>query len=393
MPQKRVKILFVLEAAGGGALKHLTYLLTRLDPQKFECAVVLSRNRKDYNSSEVDKILKAKVEIIHLSLYRNLNPISDVYATIQLIKLLRFRKYKIVHAHSSKAGGVLRIAAWICKVEQVYYTPHCFYFQGKKGLKKKVFIQIEKVLSKISSALIVSENEMLELRKYNVAPEHKIVNINNAIDFSEYNRSVEVENTLKNLNIKPGAFIIGAVGRLVPQKDWNTFIRAANEVLKKKRNVVFIIVGGGVQYNKLEHLIYKLGLQSKVILTGYQTDINKLFALFDVYVNTSLWEGLPYTLLEALHHKKPVVVTNTGNHAIVENGNNGFVAPVKDYQAVANKITFMIENKEKARKMGDIGNKILTDKYSFERFIQQHEELYLMKSRTKKTIDALASQA
>jgi glycosyltransferase involved in cell wall biosynthesis len=96
----------------------------------------------------------------------------------------------------------------------------------------------------------------------------------------------------------------------------------------------------------------------------------------DVFVNTSLWEGLPYVLMETMRFKKPIIATDTGNESVISHEKSGFITPVKDYKAIAQKICELIEDKQKTIRMGNEGSQILTRKYSFELFIKKHEELY-----------------
>lgn len=372
----KIKILYGLEAAGGGSLKHLVYLATRLNKDMFDITVILSNSRQECISSEIAKMESEGTTVLFLPMQRNISPINDMRLIIKLIFLIKKGRYDIVHAHSSKAGGIFRIAAWICRFPLVYYTPHCFYFQGKKGIQKKSYVLIERILGKLTTAIIVSESEKKQLIDNRVAPISKIVNINNAIDFNEYQQEKEFEKIKKHLKIPANTFIVGAIGRLVPQKDWETYIYAANLVLKNYPQTKFLIVGEGELFNELNKLIFKLNLENSIILTGQVKEIYKIYAVIDVFVNTSLWEGLPYVFLEAMKYRRPIIATNTGNDKIVIHEETGFITPAKDYRFIASKIVSFIENKQLSIKMGEKGMEWLTLKYSFELFIRKHEQLY-----------------
>lgn len=372
----KIKLLYGLEAAGGGALKHLVYLVTRLDRKMVDITVVLSVSRKENVTTAMDKMREAGATIILIPMSRNINPVKDLITVLKLLSVLKRGKYDIVHAHSSKAGVLFRIAGWLRRVPQRYYTPHCFYFQGKTGFEKLFFVTIERLLANITTGIIVSENEQKEMLRNKVAPASKIININNAIDFDEYRQKAEITGTKQAIGIKENAFIVGAVGRLVPQKDWETYIYAAYEVIEKYPETVFLIIGEGDLYNELQELIYELDLAGKIILTGYIEEIHKMYEIMDVFVSTSLWEGLPYVYLEAMNYKKPIVATNIGNDTVVIHEENGFISPVKDYYSISARIISLIENKHLAVQMGEKGNSQLTRKYSFELFIRRHEELY-----------------
>lgn len=373
---KKIKILYGLEAAGGGALKHLVYLVTRLDIQKFDVTVVLSNSRKECIEEEYCKMNNAGVNIVLMPMCKNINLINDFLVLLKIISLIKRTKFDIVHAHSSKAGGIFRMAAWFCSISTIYYTPHCFYFQGKTGIKKRCFVLLERILVRITTGIIVSESERDEILKNRICNKSKIININNAIDFNEYRQIEEIEKTKEGFGIKSDCFIVGAIGRLVPQKDWETYIFAANEVLKIHSKTIFLIVGEGELYTDIQKLIFKLNLVNKVVLTGQVVGIHKIYGIIDVFVNTSLWEGLPYVFLEAMRYKKPIIATNTGSDSMTIHNENGFVTPVKDYRSIAEKITFLIENKQLVQKIGENGHERLKNKFSFELFIKHHQNLY-----------------
>ncbi len=373
---KRIKILYGLEAAGGGALKHVVYLATRLKSEIFDITVILSDSRDEDIAEQIKKMKDAGAKVRLVSMSRNINPFRDFVVFFKLVSLIRKEKFDIVHAHSSKAGALFRLAAFACRVQRIYYTPHCFYFQGKTGFPKACFVLLEKLLGIVTTGIVVSENEQRAAIRNKVVISPKLMNINNAIDFDEYNQKRETKHTKTALGIRPGTFIVGSVGRLVPQKDWETYVYAANEVLKFYPETVFLIVGEGELHTKIQKLIFQLNLEHKVLITGYVKEIYRIYGIMDIFVNTSLWEGLPYVFLEAMQYRKPVVATDTGNETLVIDKENGFICGQKDYQNIAKKIISLIRDQEMAVLMGENGNRTVHDKYSFKVFIQQHEQLY-----------------
>ncbi len=373
---RRIKLLYGLEAAGGGALKHVVYLATRLNSEIFDITVILSDSRDEDIAEQVKKMKDAGAKVRLVSMSRNINPFRDFVVFFKLVSLIRKEKFDIVHAHSSKAGALFRLAAFVCRVQKIYYTPHCFYFQGKNGFKKVCFVLLEKLLGTVTTGVIVSENERQSAIQNKVITDSKLININNAIDFDDYRQNNETENTKTALGIHPGTFIVGSVGRLVPQKDWETYVYAANEVLKFYPETVFLIVGEGELHTKIQKLIFQLNLEHKVLITGYVKEIYRIYGIMDIFVNTSLWEGLPYVFLEAMQYRKPIVATDTGNNTVIVHQGNGFICAQKDYQGIAGKIISLIRDKRMAEQMGEKSKRMVYYKYSFKVFIQQHEQLY-----------------
>ena len=123
-------------------------------------------------------------------------------------------------------------------------------------VKRNVYIGLEKILAKITSYIVVSEGERKEIIKNKIISERQILNINNAIDFNEYIHTSEIKDIRSTYDIPEGKFIVGSVGRLAPQKDWETFIFAASEVLKSHPETIFLITGDGELRNELLKLIF-----------------------------------------------------------------------------------------------------------------------------------------
>ena len=371
------KILYGLEATSGGAFKHLIYLISHIDRNLFDITVVLSNSRKDFDEHLVQQIQSLEVEILMIPMNRRIHPINDLIAFLFLFKHIRISTYDIVHAHSSKAGALFRLAAWLNKVPLVIYTPHCFYFQGKQGLLRIIFVLLEKCLGRFCHAIVVSDHEKRVALAHQIVRPVKLININNAIDFNEYRQYKDIRKIKRQWDIPKHHFIIGAVGRLVPQKDWFTFIKAALLVLQSRDDVCFIIAGSGHLKKKLLKMICSEKASSGIKLLGHVTDISKVYSVLDLFISTSLWEGLPYAYLEAGYFKKPVVATGTFDSCSWENDFGFETVEVKKHELLAQKILELVANKKEAMLRGNQSHKMITGKYSFAHFITKHEELYL----------------
>jgi glycosyltransferase involved in cell wall biosynthesis len=138
-----------------------------------------------------------------------------------------------------------------------------------------------------------------------------------------------------------------------------------------------LIVGEGEQKDELKTLIFDLDLQNKVMMTGYIEEIEKIYAVIDIYVSSSLWEGLPYVFLEAMHHRKPIVATNLGHEELVEDGINGYLVPKQNYKVLSSRIVSLISQKQKLKQYGENSKLLIqTDRYCFKKFISEHTRIY-----------------
>lgn len=345
--KKPLKILYGVETLGGGVLRHIASLVDGLNPAYFSIHLITSPPT-DSNILDKIRLMEKKGTIFNfVPMARGINVVRDCKALISIIKYVKHYDIDIIHAHSSKAGAIFRIAALICRKPSVY-TPHCYYFVANKGMKKYFYKKTEQLLSRITHKIILSNNEMVLVRSENFKIGDKYVVINNAIQKEKYKYYNRIE-VVNKLNIPASAIIICGVGRLAIQKDWPTFILAAARVLEKiQRNVFFLIAGAGEEYNELQNLLQQTGHFERIKLLGNMQDISKIYSCADIFVSTSLWEGLPYSYLEAVHFNLPMILSRTAfMDSIIDPATCSFFTP-GDYGELSYIITKAISNIDKS---------------------------------------------
>lgn len=376
--EPRKKVLYGLEAASNGALKHLVYLTASLDKIKFDVTVLVSDLRSSPGfDKQIKKMVDSGVKVEILSMTRNIHLRNDLKAFIKVYQYLGRSNFDIVHSHSSKAGILFRLAAWLHNVPMIVYTPHCYYFQSLTGFRRLLFTNIEKIVSKITDITIVSDNEKRQALKYKVTPKYKLRTINNAIPFNEAVIQTNQSDKIKEKFGITSQYIIAGVGRLTEQKGWFNFLYAANEVIKINPEIIFLIVGEGHLKKRLDEMIINLGISDNVFLTGHIYEINQIYKIINVFVSTALWEGLPYSFLEAMQSKKPMITTNVGHEDVIKNEENGYLVGVDDFKAIAARILYLWKNKSIGVQMGKNGFYRLNKKFRYDEFVIQHENLYL----------------
>jgi glycosyltransferase involved in cell wall biosynthesis len=374
-----IKILFALEATTGGALKHVTYLACTLRKSDYEITVALSPLRANTEELEkaVNEMRDGGVEVLYISMSRSISLLADVSALLVFVRLLAARKFDVVHAHSSKAGALVRVAAWMTRIGRVFYTPHCFYFQAKKRFIPKFgFYLLEAALGTITDSIIVSDNEKEAARRFGLIPERKLLTINNAIQFRESQTNVDVAGIRKKLGLEDDHFVVAAIGRLDEQKDLETFLKAASIVIDNRPNCRFLIVGDGPLRLQLEKCIADMGLSEYVTLTGFIGNIQHIYSIIDVLVSTSLWEGLPYVLLEGMQFRKPIIATNLYTPNTIKHEETGFVCHCKDHKSIATQIMKLVDDRLLLVRMGNNAYEHASRRFHFQTFLSRHESLY-----------------
>jgi glycosyltransferase involved in cell wall biosynthesis len=334
---KKIKLLYATGSNSGGALKNVADLATHLNPERFEISIVLSSNKQVLETQiAVSKIKRKGISIQYIYISETIS-ITDIISFVKICFYLRKNKFDMVHAHSSKAGALFRPAAFLAKVPVVIYTPHCFYLTAFKGYKRKFYRTLERFLVPFTHRTVISGTEENAAIECNTGRD-KISIIDNALDISEYDKTVPSGEMRQHWKIPSNHTVIVGVGRLVKQKNWELFIKAAQTVLSKNKEVTFIIAGDGPCKNRLNKQITQYGLESQIKLTGYIENISNVYAVADLFVSTSRWEGLPYTYLEALYFDIPMIITGTEGIKYFAKKGNCTSASINDSNYLADKI-------------------------------------------------------
>lgn len=376
------KIVLISEALGGGVRRHIIDLLENLDKNKFEIYFMYNLDRADSIISE--KIINNEINDVKLIEIKNFNReigIKDIKAYISIYKELKKIKPDIVHCHSSKAGVLGRLAAKILGVKSIYYTPHAYYFQNPNSSKvsKKIYLYIESILSKFftTKTINVSYGERDIALKYNLDKLDKFCVIYNGIkEIDEI--SLDKKKLLVNeFNIKDDDIVVGVIARLNHQKDPHSFIDIAKEITSKNNKVKFIYVGDGELYEEINLRVNNENIKN-IILTGFRSDTDDILSIFDIFLTTALYEGMPYALIEACRAKLPIVATDIeGNREVVRDGYNGYLYNTDCIQSIAKLVMNIVESDEKYINFSKKSLQQYEEKFKLYSMIQNYENLYI----------------
>lgn len=308
-----MKVIHVIEALGGGVytyFKDLSHFMGQESVQSnVETYIIYSNKRKEIIPENILKEFSSNVTLIPLEMERNLNLSKDIIAAFKLKKLFTTIKPDVIHLHSSKAGVIGRWASFLTfKKTKIFYTPHGYAFlrEDISKNKQRFYKNIEWFTQRFFGGTTIACGET----EYEIAKTlGKASLVRNGIDF---------KNVAQNFNPQVTAKLtFGIVGRITSQKNPSLF----NEIANQFPEYNFIWIGDG----ELKDLLTAPNIK----ITGWfysTSEVYQWLNQIDVFLQTSLWEGLPLAVLEAMALKKPIIATRViGNKDIVKDGYNGYL--------------------------------------------------------------------
>lgn len=312
-------------------------------------------------------------------LRREISPLNDLRAVQKLRVLMVNGRYQIVHTHSSKAGVLGRWAAHLAGVPLIVHTVHGWSFHDRMSpAKQQMYILLEKFAARFSQAMVVVSPHDIE--------KGLVQGIGRREDYHLIRSGVELDRfghpqtppavVRQQLGIPAEALVVGSVTRLSPQKAPLDLVVAFSHIHKKQPDVWFVVVGDGPLRPEVEAELAQLGIADRVILTGLRRDVPELMAAFDVFVLSSLWEGLPRVLPQAMATGLPIVATQAdGSAEAVVDGENGFLVARGEPQALAAKALLLLSDGELRKKMGDNGRS-RAPQFGARKMVQDIDHLY-----------------
>jgi len=379
----KIKILRIIARLNiGGPAIHVLLLNSGLNKERYSSYLVTGEVSK--GESDMTNIAKKMgiVPFIIPELKREIKFNNDFSAFLKLFRLMRKLKPDIVHTHTAKAGTLGRIAAIISKVPIRIHTFHGHVFHGYFGkIKTYLFIMIEKILAKFTNKIVViSQNQLKEIRDtYRIAPDKRYSVISLGLDLRPFLNQERKEDIKSTLSIEKDTLLVGLIGRLVKVKNHKMFLDVAKRAIGKVPNikVKFLIIGDGLLRNELERYARHLGIWDSVIFIGWRTDLESIYKNLDIICLTSLNEGTPISLIEAMASGKAVVATDVGGvRDVVVNDEVGLLSPSGDVEKFSSNILALLRNKDKRQHMGQKAKASVSERFSKERLINDVERLY-----------------
>jgi glycosyltransferase involved in cell wall biosynthesis len=367
-----VKVLHILEATLGGTRQYLDDVIAaRLDMDQ---ALLHASARADSAWPAVLRAAEAAGwECRHIDMQRSIDPWSDLKAVAAIRAFIRGYRPAVIHCHSSKAGALGRVGALAAGTgAKVVYSPHALAHRMSRA-----YLYIERGLVPLTTRYCaVSESERREIAASGLAPFEQIAVASPAIriGLSEPEASLAART---RLSIPVEAEVVIGVGRLVAQKDPLRFVEIIAPLLAKRPLLHAYWVGEGELRAHMEAEIAALGLDGRISITGWSTDVKSYLSAANLVVSTAKYESFGYAAAEALAMERPIVAANvSGIQDILDGSLSALMYDSHDLDAARALITRLLEEPLFRRTMTALGKAKVEAAYSLSAMKGNLEGLY-----------------
>lgn len=363
-----MKILYIItQGENGGGQKHVLDLAREMKSKNYNIHVSTGyqdTQKDNWLFSELEKIGIQKSNLnIFQNLVREISPIQEIKAFFEIYSYIKKEKFDVVHLHSVKAGTIGSIAARIAGAK-VIYTVHGFTFLEPLSFPKKTFYIFAELFASFfrDFTILISKKDLQAGLKFFILRDVKLNNLEykdrfaliyNGLDKSVKNKILDKSEARKFFfekigKVDEGQNLIGTISNLYKTKGLEYFIGAMDILVNKesKKDLLAVIIGEGNERENLERLIKEKKLENNFYLLGMIPEGYIYLSGLDTFVLSSVKEGLPYCLLEAILAGVPIVATRVGGIPEINEYIPMNLVESADSGDLSNKINFAINNKD-----------------------------------------------
>jgi glycosyltransferase involved in cell wall biosynthesis len=363
----------------GGAQEVALYAVSHLDRSKFRPLLVTGPG--GLLTDEAKALPGVDVHILS-SLARRVHILADIAAFFELMRLFRRLRPAIVHTHSSKAGILGRWAAWCARVPVIIHTIHGYGITpAQPSWLRRGLILLERMTGWITTHwIVVAQADIKKGIEWGLFDRTQVSVVRPGIDPLPFQTMLDT-NTRHALRasfgVGPDDFLVGTVACLKPQKAPEDFVAVAKQVCDAVPEARFVLVGDGDLRPRIESLIEVSGLYKRLHLAGWRRDISTVMKIFDAFLLTSHWEGLPRVLLEARAIGLPVVATRVGGvEEVIVQGRHGWLSDSGDIAGLSANLIRVLQNRGDQTQSCVLSVEALPKEFHLEEMVIQYEFLY-----------------
>ena len=327
------------------------------------------------------KCLLSEIDFVELKhMTRDINPITNIKAVFELIKLFRELEPKVIHLNSTMMGVIGSLAGKLAHIPKIVYCIGGWVFnEDLPNWKKKLYIWIEKLSAKWKDVIITVHPEDENLAKrLGIKPKGKMLTIPNGIDVKQFESELlSKEMARERLGIHPEAIIVGTIANAYPPKNLLWYLEVCKKINEADRRICFVIVGDGPQFEALQRMRDSMNAQNYIMLTGRRMDAPTLYRAFDVFVLPSSKEGMSITLLEAMASKIPIIATDVGATKWMLAPKAGLIVPPKNLKALGNAILDLIKDPILGAQLADQAYEVVKERFQKHKTMQESVDVLI----------------
>jgi glycosyltransferase involved in cell wall biosynthesis len=379
---EKIKVLHLITLLEfGGAQGNTIHTVENLDPHFFETHLWAGKGA--YWDTDVLKSLGGSGRLrFFRSLVRELNPLLDFLALVTLFRAIKRLQPTILHTHSSKAGILGRLAGRLAGVPILVHTFHGFGFNDRqKPWTRRLFVSLERWIAPWTTKLIfVSESNIETAKRTKIGRESQYELIRSGVPLNKLRATAlttDPSALREELGISAESTLVTTIGAFKPQKNLDDFLLFAKQVRSLVPTTTFLIIGDGALRPALQRKTKELDLEKHVLMPGWRRDVPEILSISDVFVLTSLWEGLPRALVEAMALGVPPVCYRTDGINDLLEGNEKLLVNQGDIGDMTQKVVELFKNREQRAMISDLVRKKITTAFDIDVMVDQQHRLYL----------------
>ena len=364
---RRLKVLHLLDSLPVGGAEDLVAAIVRgLDPERFAAGVACI----GFPGPVGAELYAAGYPVSYLGL--DLKHTSAWRLVADLRRLLQEHRPDILHTHLYHPNLYGRLAALGLGLPGVVAAVHNSYTRVK--IHRRLWNDL---LGWASDRVLVGSAQVLnDVRRYDGVPASRLLLMPYGVRLAELETRLSRDEARQALQVS--GFVLGAVGRLEEQKGHTHLLTALAQVRRQIPAAILVLVGDGRQREALEHQAQELGVVDRVRFLGTRRDLPLIYRALDLFVQPSLWEGLPLALLKAMGAGLPVLATRvSGVQEVINDGSNGRLVDPGDPEALGRALVELYRQPETRARLGAAAHLTIRDNYSLETMLTKLEQVYL----------------
>ncbi|MCL2822536.1 MAG: glycosyltransferase [Polyangiaceae bacterium] len=372
----KIGVCFVVNNFNVGGLEKVVLdLINNIDRDKFEPSVICI----DGPGKIFDRVSLDDNACLVLDKSQSIKTPLGTFDPMSLWRMKQFftkRCVKIVQAHNLGPllfGGLSAHLGY--QRPTMIYTEHNQFYSASPTARRKFIFYI-----RLADHVVAVSHDLQRTLAHRVKPTAPVHVIHNGIDGSRFDLgagAVGRDEVRAELGVGGGEILLGAGVVLSKQKGLEYLLEAARTVISEEPRARFVLAGDGPLREQLERKAGELGLGDRFRFLGYRSDMHRVISALDVYVLSSLWEGLPLALLEALAMGKPIVATRVGgNPEVVLDGVNGFIVPPRDVGALSHALLQVCRHDGFRESVRNVNRERFETHFSLQAMVKAHEKLF-----------------